>query len=129
MAPAAASGGGGGSAGGGSGLFGSLAGPDKILAAALRDPISFLGGVFAGALALDLQQGALGLNGVGQHKRDWPPPPLPLPTLPHRPLRVEPLRGWIEQTAEESGLRYAAAAQRVEAERAARSLNSADFEE
>lgn len=30
---------------------------DRVLAAAVRDPVSFLGGMFAGFLALDLNQG------------------------------------------------------------------------
>lgn len=36
---------------------GTPADGDRVLAAAVRDPVSFLGGMFAGFLALDLNQG------------------------------------------------------------------------
>lgn len=65
-------------------------GPDRdpILEAVLREPVSFLGGIAAGFLALDVTQGAL--RGVvhGRYQSLTPRPNLTLPTAPRRRPRL-----------------------------------------
>ena len=122
------SGGGSGGSGGGSG--GDLLN-DRLAGALLNDPVSFLGGVFAGFLALNLQQ--------GEREGCCRPPHLPsaprcrcLPSGAYRPpacppaalplcLPAEPLRSWIDQTSAEAGLKYQATVERLEEERRVRS--------
>jgi len=60
----------------------SSEGLDGVVAAALAEPISFLGGIVAGFLALDVKQ--------------------------------DPLKSWIDTRAQEAGLAYQAARERLE---------------
>jgi len=53
--------------------------PNPILKAAIKEPVAFAGGVFAGALGLNLQE--------------------------------EPLKGWVERTKTQAGIRISTQAQ------------------
>ena len=68
--------------------------------AAWREPIVFLGGVFAGALALSLEQGA----GGGPAHLVTLLLLLRLPSPWTCSLAAEPLRSWVQETAAEAGL-------------------------